>query len=53
MIHRQDSTKVQLEKSKDEKLILEIEVTRGIKQGWMVSTVLFEPITYKITEKIE
>ena len=48
-IYRDDSTKIQLEKSKK----IEIEVTiSGIRQGCTSSIVLFELITYKIIEEM-
>ena len=47
-IYVEDSTKIQLEKSKE----IEIEVTSGIRQGCTASTVLFKLITYKIIEEM-
>ena len=44
----EDSTKIQLEKTKE----IEIEVTSGIRQGCTASTVLFKLITYKIIEEM-
>ena len=47
-IYMENSTKIQLEKSKE----IEIEVTSGIRQGCTASTVLLKLITYKIIEEM-